>query len=106
MPVPLPALVLVELVRGSGYVGRPFTALAPRLPLSRALQLEGACVQQRLLERQELLVFGSNCSGAQPVPVPLPPLVLVDVVWAGRNVGRPFTALAQSLPLLYAFQIE
>ena len=47
-------------------------------PLFHAFQLEGACAQQRLLERQELLVFfDTNCASALPMPVPLPPIVLV-----------------------------
>ena len=41
-----------------------------------------ANMQQRLLERQELLVFfDTNIASAQPVPVPLPPIVLVGCVW-------------------------
>ena len=75
-------------------------------PLFLLFQLEGACVQQRLLERQELLVFCTNIASAQPVPVPLPPVVLVGLVWAGGNVGRPCTALAPRLPLFLAFQLE
>ena len=60
-------------------------------------------MQQRLLERQELLVFGSNCAGAQPVPLPLPPVVLVGLFWGGGNVGRPCTALAPLPPTLSGF---
>ena len=81
VPVSLPPVVFVDLGGVRGNVGIPCTALAPLLPLFLALQLEGAYVQQRFRERQELLVFGSNCGGAQPVPPRLPPLVLVDLVW-------------------------
>ena len=42
--------------------------------------------QQDFLQRQERLVFGdANVARAQTVPVPLPPLVLVDSVWGSRN---------------------
>ena len=105
--VALPPVVRVDCVWVGGYFGRTRTALAPRLPLFRAFQLEGACLQQRLLERQELLVFfATNITVTQPVPVPLPSVVLVDLVRAGGNVGRPFTALAPRVPLYLAFQLE
>ena len=32
------------------------------LPFFLAFQLKGACVQQRFLERQELLIFVGNCA--------------------------------------------
>ena len=37
-----------------------------RLPRFLDFQLEGACVQQRLLERQELLVPWCNIASAEP----------------------------------------
>ena len=80
--------------------------LAPRVPLSAAFQLEGACVQQRILERKKLEVFGSNVAGAQPVPAPLLPVVLVDLFWSRGNLSRPNIGLAPSLPLFCAFQVE
>ena len=88
--MPVPPLVPVGCERVGGHVGRPCTALAPRLPLFLALRLEGACVQQRLLERQERLVlFDTNFASAQPVPPPLPPLVCVHLIWAtGGAVAR------------------
>ena len=46
-----------------------------------AFQLEGACLQQRLLERHVLLLLGRLIAGAQPVPPTLPPVVLVNNVW-------------------------
>ena len=95
----------VDLVRGSGNVGRPRTTLAPLHPLFLTFQLEGPCVQQRLLERQELLLV-CQVASAQPVPIPLPPLVLVDLVWGRGNVGRPRTALAPRLPLFLAFSLR
>ena len=61
--------MLVGSLRGRGHVGSPFAALAPRLPLFLAFQLEGASVKQRILKRQELLVFVSNCV---PVPIQCP----------------------------------
>ena len=70
---------------GSGDIDRPFAAPAPRLPLFYAFQLEGACVLQRLLERQELLVLFSNCAGAQPVPIPLPLLPRACRLHLGRR---------------------
>ena len=70
MPVPLPPVVLVGSVRGGGHVGRPFTVLAPCPPPSHAFQLEGACVQQRLLERQERLsVNNSHPQERGPKPI-------------------------------------
>ena len=63
-------------------------------------------MQQRLLERQELLVFESNVAGAQPVPKPLPPIVLVDLFRGRRNVGRTCAGLVPLLPLFIACQLE
>ena len=40
------------------------------------------------------------------VPVPLPTLVLVEAVWAGRNVGLPYAAFAPRLPLFDILQLE
>ena len=54
MPVPLPPGVLVGCVWTVGHIGRSVATLAPRLPVFYVIQLEGACVQQRLVERQEL----------------------------------------------------
>ena len=45
VPPPLPPVVPVDFVGGSGDVGRPCTALEPLPPLSLAFQLEGASVQ-------------------------------------------------------------
>ena len=55
--------------------------------LSLCFQFQGASVQPRLLQRQELVVFGSHCAGAQPLPPPLPSIVPVGYVRAGRDVG-------------------
>ena len=84
MPVPLSPLVLVGFARAGRNAGRPVT-------LSRhVLQLEGACVQQCLLERQELLVFlDTNIASAQPVPVPFSTLVLVGCVCVGGGHWLP-----------------
>ena len=76
------------------------------LPLFFGYQIQGACVQQRLLEQQEQLVFGRNCAGANPVSVPLPPLVFVGSVWGGGYVGWSFAAVAPRLPLFNAFQLR
>ena len=99
VPAPFPPAVLVHLVWVRGNIVRPRTALAPLRPLLLGLQLEGARVQQCLLERQELLVLCRNCVSTQPVPVPFPPVMLVDLVWVGRDIGRPRTILASLLPL-------
>ena len=45
--------MLVNFLWTRGHVGRSCSALAPYLPLVLAFQLQGACVHQRLLERQE-----------------------------------------------------
>ena len=58
-------------------------------------------MQSRLLDRKELLVFGSNIARAKPVPVPLPFAVRVGCLWGGGDAGRPDTSLATSL-LLHA----
>ena len=83
--------------------------LAVRAPLSLflAFQLEGSCVQKRLLKRQDLLVFFDTSSArAQPVPVPLPAIVLVGSIWARGNVSRPSPTFAPLLLLFLAFQLE
>ena len=54
VPEPLPSIVFVAAVWAGWNVVRTCTALAPPLPFYLGLQLERACVQQRLLERQEL----------------------------------------------------
>ena len=59
-------------------------------------------MQQRLLERQELLVLGGNVPGAKPVPIALPPVVLESFIWSGGHVGRPGTSLAPLSPLCFA----
>ena len=82
VPIPLPTVVRVGSLWAGGDIGLPYSALAPRRPLWHGLQLEGSCVQQRFLERQELLLTANEVAGAQPVPVPLPPIVLVDALWA------------------------
>ena len=82
------------------------SALAPRLSLLHAFQLEGACVLKRLFERQQLVVFRSNRTSAQPVRVPLPPLVLVGSVRGRGYVDRACTALAPRLPVFLALQLE
>ena len=63
-------------------------------------------MQQRLLERQGLVLLWYNCASAQLVPVPLPLVVLVGFVWVGGNIGRLRTALAPRLPLFLALQLE
>ena len=40
------------------------------------------------------------------MPVPLPPLVLVNDVSAGRNVDRPFAALAPRMSLRPGLRLE
>ena len=57
-------------------------------------------MQQHLLGRQEHL-FPHACvhDGAQPVPVPLPPLLHVGHVWTGRDVVRTCGGLAHSSSL-------
>ena len=61
------------------------------------------CLQD-FLQRQELLVFVSNVASAQPVPVPLPPVVLVDLSGAeGMLAGRaPLLHHASTLSALSA----
>ena len=80
--------------------------LHPRTPLPAAFQLERACTLQRLLERQELLVFGGNVAGAKPVPMALPSVVFVRCVWSGGNVRLSASAFAPHYPLCFAFQLE
>ena len=105
VPVPLPPVVLVGL---SGLEGM----LAGRAPLLRhastlsAFQLEGACVQQRLLERQELLVFVQPTCQCPASARTLATRRACRLVWGGGHVGRPCTALAPRLPLFLAFQLE
>ena len=105
VPPPLPTVVLVDLDLGRGFVGRTCAALAPRHPLFYAFQVAGACVQQRFLERQELVVFGSNCASAQPVTVSLPSVMFVDLVGSRGYVGRTCAALAPRPPGPFAFQL-
>ena len=100
VPIALPPVVLVDLVWACRDVGSSFTDLAPHIPLFLGLQLEGACVQQCLLERQEMLIFWSNGAGTQPVPVPFPAAVPVDLFWGRRNAGRSGIAFAPRIPLV------
>ena len=92
-PASARTLATPRACRLAGVVGM----LAGRAPLlhhafhSFSLSVEGACVQQRLLNGSMLLT-------AQPVPVPLPPLVLVGCVWVGGHGGLPYSALAPLPP--------
>ena len=61
--------------------GQEGIALAPHRLLFLALQLKGACVQQCFSEGHMLLVAPFHVAGAQPVPMALPPVVLVDLAW-------------------------
>ena len=106
VPVPLPPLVLVDTMRVGGNIRRPCIALAPRMPRFLRFQFEGACVQQCFCEGQTLLLALLNVAGAEPVPVPLPPLVLVDPFWVGRYVAKPYSTLAPRLPVIFAFQLK
>ena len=107
VPVRLPPIVLEGFIWSGGHVGRPGTSLGPVFPFFLGFQLESACMQQRLFERQELLVFAhTNVASAQPVPIALPSAVLVYFIWAGRHVGRPDSCLAPHLPFFLAFQLE
>ena len=64
-------------------------------------------MQQRLLERQELLVFAhTNVASAKPVPIALPSVVPVGCMWVRRHVGRPHASLGPVLPFFVAFQLE
>ena len=49
---------------------------------------------------------GFDVAGAQPVPVPFPPVVLIDVVRARRNIGRPCPTFAQHPSLRAALQVK
>ena len=104
VPIPLPPVVLVDLGWGGRDIGRTRADLAPLLPLFLVVQLEGTCIQQRVLEREEL--FGGLVATVQPVPVPLPPVVLVDLGWGGGDIGRTRAALAPLLLLLLVLQLE
>ena len=53
VPQPLPPFVNVHLRGATRHVGRSCTAVAPLLPLAARLELEGACIHERLCERQE-----------------------------------------------------
>ena len=103
VPVSLPPVVLVGFMWVGGDVGRPDTSLAPLLPLWTACELEGAYILQRLVERQELFVFGGNVAGAQPVPIASPPVVLVGLIWVGGDAGRPGTSPGPVLSFCLAF---
>ena len=107
VPTALPPVVLVGFIWVEGNVGRPDTSLGPFRSFFLAFQLECACIQQCLLERQELLFLATgNVACAQPVPIALPPVVRVDLIWAGGDVGRPGTSLAQLPPLCSALKFE
>ena len=61
---------------------------------------------ERLLERQKLVVFfKTSIARAQPVPVPLPPIVFIDLFWGSRNVASAFTGIALRLPRNLAVQL-
>ena len=66
--------------------------------LSLAGQAEGPRGGQGLLKRQELLCLRLLVAGAEPVAPPLPPAVLVDIVWPGGHVGWTHACLAPRLP--------
>ena len=66
----LPPVVLVRSHGVGRHVNRACTALGPVLPFFGGFQLECACMQQRLLERQELHVLGGNGAGTEPVSTP------------------------------------
>ena len=93
-PMALPPVVLVDLVWVGGNVGRPDTSLGLVCPFFVAFQAERACMQQRRLERQELLGLMGNVASPQPVPVPLPPVVLAGCVWVGGHVDSESPAVA------------
>ena len=70
---------------------RAHSVLAPHIPLRVAGQSERPRHAQRLVKRQKVLF--TLVAGPQPVSPTLPPVVLVDPVWAGGHVWR-----APSLP--------
>ena len=106
LPVPLPPLVLVDLVWARGNIGRPCPTFAQHPPLRAALQVKRPCVQQCFREGHVHLFAGLDVACAQPVPKPLPPVVLVGSFWVRGDIGRPRTALTPSLPAFLAFQLE
>ena len=55
MPIALPPVVLAHFVWVRGNLGRARATFVPLFPIFNVFQLECACMQQRLVESQELL---------------------------------------------------
>ena len=106
VPIALPPVVRIAFMWVGGHVRRSGTSLGPVSPFLNVFQLQCACIQQRLLERQELLVFKGIVTGAKPVPIALPPVVFVVFFWVRGHVCRPGTCLGPVSPFADAFQLE